>query len=140
MANLLSREAILATARPSMDVTMPEWDGAVARVRQMSVTERADYLETIRLSNEAHDAYEADQKLPRNKRKNLPKPADLDYGVLGIVRSLVDEQGTRMFADADMPAFADMSHLAVHRLWDAVQELNSFRKAPVELVKAEKKG
>lgn len=141
MANLLSREAILAAARTCLDVTVPEWgEGAVARIRQMSVTERADYLETIRKYNEAEDAYEEDQALPVKKRKNVPKPADLDYAVLSIVRSVVDEEGNRMFSDADMPAFVEMGHVVVHRLWEAVQELNAFRKAPIELVTAEKKG
>ncbi|MBB5709440.1 phage tail assembly chaperone [Sphingomonas xinjiangensis] len=140
MATLLSRKAILTAARPCIDITVPEWgDDAVVRARQMSTTERADYLETIRVYQHALEAWEDDQKLPEKKRKNVTKPDEVHSGVLAIVRSLVDEEGKRLFQDEDMPQFADMSFTVVHRIFDAIQKLNQFREAPVELV-LEKKG
>ena len=141
MATLLSRKAILTAARPCIDITVPEWgDGAVVRARQMSTTERAEYLETVRVYQHALEAWEADQKLPEKKRKNLPKPEEIQSGILAIVRSLVDEDGNRLFQDEDMPQFADMSFTATTRVFAAIQKLNQFRDAPVELILSEKKG
>ncbi len=140
MVKLLSRSALLSAKLPTTDVPIPEMGSdAVVRVQQMSVNTRAEYFERIRLQTQAEYAYEDDQVLPAEDRKNVPKPADLDIAVLCIVHSLVDEDGNTIFTEQDIPLFSTWSNSAVTRIYDACVSLNNYDQHTTARIEAEKK-
>jgi hypothetical protein len=141
MAKLFSRADCLAAKLPHVDVLVPEMGEDVAvRIQQMSVNTRATYLERIRAYHQEINAYEDDQDKPEDEREGLTKPANLDVGVLAIVVSAVDEAGTRMFSDDDMPLFENWSANVVTRLYHTVIDINNYREFAAEVVEREKKG
>lgn len=140
MATLLSRSALLSAKLPHRDVPVPEMGSdAVVRIQQMSVNTRANYLERIRQHRQAINAYEDDQALPLEERKNLAKPQDLDSGALAVVLSLVDEDGKPMFSEQDIPLLEEWAHNAVTRIYEAIIDLNDYEKSYIAAVETEKK-
>ncbi len=140
MVTLLSRSALLSAKLPHRDVAVPEMgDDVAVRVQQMSVNTRASYLERIRQNQQAQLDYEDDQYLPLADQKGVPKPADLDIGILAIIHSLVDDDGKTLFVEADMPLFSTWSQNAVTRIYEAVIEINNYDKSMGKLVESEKK-
>ncbi|MEG3166537.1 hypothetical protein U1701_18405 [Sphingomonas sp. PB2P19] len=141
MPKLFNRADCLAAKLPHVDVLVPEMGEDVAvRIVQMSVNTRSTYLERIRLHRQEINAYDDDQDKPEDERKGLAHPPELDTAVLSIVMSAVDEDGERLFTDADMPMFETWSSNAVTRLYEAVLSINDYRRWAVEAVELEKKG
>lgn len=141
MATLLSRSALLSAKLPTRDVPVPEMGPDVAiRIQQMSMNTRANFLERVRQHNMAVYAYEDDQALPEDERKNLPEPAPLDVAALGIVNSIIDEEGKLLFTESDIPLLNEWAHTAARRIWDAVQDLNDYNAFGSAAVEVEKKG
>lgn len=113
---LLSREQILgAQDRKTEDVEVPEWGGTV-RVRSLSGSER--------------DAYEAGivQLRGDGSRKFTLQNARARL----VSLSLCDENGERMFTDADIIKLGDKSALALERVFDAARRLSGLSDEDVE--------
>jgi len=108
---VLTRDAILgADDLPKQEVEIPEWGGSVF-VRTMTAGER--------------DAYESSMLL--NGKPNL---ANMRAKL--VVRTAVDEEGKRLFADADAEALGKKSASAVDKLFGVAQRLNGLTKKDVE--------
>lgn len=99
----LSRDAILgAVDIQTKEVDVPEWGGTVF-IKGMTGAER--------------DAFEATNQ--RNGEQNLT-----NVRARFLVRCIVNEEGTRIFADQDAAGLGKKSSAAISRLWDAAAELN----------------
>ena len=115
MSNVLDREAILGAddlATESLDV--PEW-GGVVQVRELTSEER--------------DAYEASclEGSGSNQRVRLD-----NIRAKLVVRSLVDEDGNRVFTDADAGALGKKSAAAMDRIFAVAQRLSKITAEDVE--------
>ena len=100
------------------EVAVPEWGGTVL-VRGMTGTER-DAFEGSVVSMNGKDVsvnYE-------NMRTKL------------LVRCIVDENGDRIFDDADISVLAAKSAIALNRVYEVAQKLSGIGKEDVdELIK-----
>ena len=110
----LSRDAILAMDDiKTVPVTVPEWNGEVVLIRGLTGAQRDEFEATNR----------------RNGDMNLS-----NVRARFLVRCIVNEDGTRIFADQDAAALGKKSSAAIDRLWDVATELNgSSEKAEVEM-------
>lgn len=110
----LSRDAILAMDDiKTVPVTVPEWNGEVVLLRGLTGAQRDEF--------EATNRRNGDQNLNNIRARFL-------------VRCIVNETGTRIFADQDAAALGKKSSAAIDRLWDVATDLNgSSEKAAEEL-------
>lgn len=107
--SLLTKEQILsASDRPYEDVNIPEWGGTV-RVRLWGGWER--------------DRWDA-------LKTNGTTPDDARAAIAAF--SLVDEQGNRMFTDADVKRLSEKSGLALDKVLAAVFRLNGIGQDELE--------
>jgi len=112
---LLSRDDILgAQDLPSEDVDVPEWGGCV-RVRGLTGAER--------------DAFEAEivQMRGRDTHVNLR-----NVRAKLVARSIVDEDGKRIFGDADVHALGKKSAVALQRVFEVAQRLSGLTGEDME--------
>jgi hypothetical protein len=105
----LSKAKILAAkdVKLSEAVPVPEWGGDV-HIRTISGTERDRFEE----------AY-SEQKMKA-------------FRVRFLVMTLADENGERLFGDADIDALGDKSSVVINRLFDKAWQHNAFTDAAVE--------
>lgn len=111
----LSRDAILqANDLPRETVPVPEWGGDVI-VRGLTGTERDAYeAETFRLNG---TAVTTDLT---NMRARL------------VARTLIDEQGNRLFNDGEVMLLGRKSAVALQRVFEAAQRLSGLTASDVE--------
>lgn len=115
MSHYLTRDAILgARDLPTEDVEVPEWGGTV-RVRGLTGTER--------------DAFE--QSIARRKGKNVELNLRNVRAKL-VALSVVDEQGNRIFSEADVDALGQKSAAALDRIFRVAQRLSGLTDEDVE--------
>lgn len=108
----LSKEDILGTPCAKVEkVYIPEWGGEVF-IRVMKSAER--------------DAFEA----AALDRKGASKMANIRARLAAIV--LADENGARLFTDADAPALGEKFAPALDRIFEAASKLNRLSKEDVE--------
>ena len=109
---LLTRDAILQVQDLKYeDVPVPEWGGQV-RVRMMTGAER--------------DAIGA-------RLQNLDKAeAATTYRLLLAATCMVGEDGAALFGFADLPQLAAKSQVALDRVCEAAQRLNTLAAADIE--------
>lgn len=121
----LTRAAILA-AEPKLateTVEVPEWGGSVI-VREMSGRDR--------------DAYEV-SLLAEPGRSTAPNLANVRAKLIAF--SCVDEEGERLFTDADVELLGEKSAAALQRVFDVAMRLSRIGPDAVEtMVKAVGKG
>lgn len=101
------REEILAkTALPIEPVPVPEW-GMTLRVRTMPVTEKTEF----ELTCYARNGRNQDDALRVVKEKL-------------VARTVVDDDGNRVFTDDDADGIGRLHPIAVDRLFRVAQRLN----------------
>jgi hypothetical protein len=106
----LSKAAILAANDKKMvDMDVPEWNGSV-KIRVMSGTER--------------DRFEA-EFVGGNKSVDMVR-AKL------VAKCLCDEEGNRLFTEAEIPQLGEKSAAVLDKLFTACMKLNRFTKDDVE--------
>jgi len=112
----LSRESILTAAPPlALEVVeVPEWGGSVA-VRELTGAER-DAWEASVLGD---DGKPSDQAMT-NARAKL------------VVRSVVDDDGTRVFGDTDIEAVGALSARGLNRVFEVACRLSGLTAGDVE--------
>jgi len=111
----LTRDAILAaTDLPSETVDVPEWGGSVL-VRGLTGAQR-DQFEASVLVGKGRNR---DVNL-RNLRAKL------------VALSIVGEDGTALFAEADLEALGQKSAVAIERVFDAARKLSGMTAGDVE--------
>lgn len=110
----LSRDEILAMDDiKTVPVTVPEWNNEVVLIRGLTGAQRDEF--------EATNRRNGDQNLNNIRARFL-------------VRCIVTENGTRIFADQDAAALGKKSSAAIDRLWDVATDLNgSSEKATEEM-------
>ncbi len=106
----LSKEDILKAAdRGTEEVEVPEWGGSVL-VQGMTGRER--------------DAYEVSL---RDQRTGQRRPGALDNVRAKIIaRCVVDDDGKRLFTDADIAALGEKSGAAIDRVFDVAARLSGM--------------
>ncbi len=111
MSKLLNKDQILAADRKKFeDVEVKEWGGTV-RLQELSASER-DLWESeqiIVLSDGAGAKFN-----PKHARARL------------VVRSLVDEQGKRLFKDDEVAAVGSLSASTMQKLFNKARRLNAI--------------
>jgi len=113
--SLLTRDQVdNADDLPYEDVPVPEWGGTV-RLRTLTGAER--------------DAFEASvvSQNGTNRRVNLK---NVRARLVGL--SLVDEEGNRLYADADVPKLGKKSAKVLDRLFSKAQKLSGLTDDDVE--------
>jgi hypothetical protein len=105
---LLTRDQIIAAADAKSEVVnVPEWGGDV-HVKVMTGTERDAWEASI---------LDADDKVSKKQfRAKL------------LVQTLVDEQGKRLFTEADLDALSAKNANAITRLYEKASKLNALTK------------
>ena len=112
---MLTRDAILgASDIETRDVPVPEWGGSV-RLRSLSGLER--------------DSWEASNRLLKGS-EYVPNLKGAKARLL--VRAIVDENGSRLFADTDAGALAAKSAGVIERLAEVVAQMSGITEAAVE--------
>lgn len=115
---ILNREAILAAEDlPKEIVETPEWGGAVY-VRALTGTERDKFEGSL-----------ADQIRPDGSVKKMDMT---NIRAKLVALTVVDEDGQRIFSDADVKALGGKSAAVLDRLFAVAQRLSGFSKEDVE--------
>jgi hypothetical protein len=113
---ILTKEQILgADDRRTADVEVPEWGGTV-RVRALSGAER--------------DSYEV--ALAGIRPDGTSRPNLVNVRARLVALSVVDEDGKRLFTDADAKALGDKSAAAMQRVFETAQRLSALTDDDVE--------
>ena len=113
--NYLTKSEILqAKDIQTEDVSVPEWGGIVL-VRGLTGRER-DSLEASMIEGKG-----------KNAQVNL-----INLRAKLVARSIVDEAGKRVFEDADIPALAQKSAMALTRVYDVAQRLSGITPEDVD--------
>ncbi len=122
--NLLTRDQILQAQDIAREtVSVPEWGGDVL-VRGLTGQERDAYEATIMRLNGTN----AQMNLV-NARAKL------------VARSVIDENGDRLFADDDVALLARKSAAALERVFNVAQRLSGLSSADIdELAKTSANG
>lgn len=111
----LSRDQILeAKDLETREVDVPEWGGTVL-VRALSGTDR--------------DAYEASLVQIRGKQQ-VPNLANIRAKL--VARAVVDEDGSRLFSDADIKALGQKSAAALSRVFTVAAEMSGLDEKDIE--------
>jgi hypothetical protein len=106
----LSKAAILAAQDKKMiDVEVPEWNGSV-KIRVMTGTERDRFESEFVSGNKSVDMVRA--KL--------------------VAKCLCDDEGNRLFAEADIPQLGEKSAAVLDKLFTICMKHNRFTKDDVE--------
>lgn len=111
----LSRDAILAVDDVQFeDVDVPEWGGKV-RVKSLTGRER--------------DALESSMIVGKGKNANVNLN---NLRAKLVARSVVDEDGKRLFNDDDIAALGAKSAAALTRVYEAAQRLSGITEEDVD--------
>lgn len=117
---LLSKEQILAAQdRKEVIVSVPEWGGDV-RLMEMSGEDRAHYMASI-------------FKYGTNEKGEVTvegDPTNSDAKLLA--RSIVDEDGNRIFTEDDIVALGKKNGLVLDRLSTEANKLNALTPTAVD--------
>jgi len=105
----LTRDAILKVADASYeDVPVPEWNGTV-RIKALSAAERDQYEALVFLDSKGE---------PVKRREDIRAKL--------VIFSAVNEDGSRLFTEADIAVLSAKSAKAMNRLWAAASRLSGL--------------
>lgn len=108
----LSKEQILKSVPVRESVEVPEWGGAVW-VSRLSGLHRAE------LDDISRDLFVGEEK-------KLTSVSALKYTLALLVRSVVDDEGNRLFSDEDMDSLRAQSDEALARVGTVAARLNGI--------------
>lgn len=132
MTRILTASDILTAADmpPPERVEVPEWGGAVF-VRTLTAGER-DRLEKAIL--DARPQEDKNKDKDKNEEADKRRQTIVPPNFRGLLVSLAacDEQGKRLFTDADVAKLSDKSAAAMSRVFDVALRLSGFTDADVE--------
>lgn len=113
---LLKKEEILGVNDLAFEeIEVPEWGGTV-RIKTMTGAER--------------DEFESD--VFETKGNNSSKVNMRNFRAKLVSKCLVDENGNRIFADADIEALGKKSAKALDRVFAVAQRINAIGQKEVE--------
>lgn len=109
---MISKEAIIDKVDlPTEEVFIPEWDETVL-VRGMTAGERDKYMD-------AHVKIEGTVG-------GQPRVTIANNEAMLAAKCLVDENGKRLFSDADAKLLAEKSSMAIHRISQVAERLSGL--------------
>jgi hypothetical protein len=109
---ILSRDAILTADDLAFEeVEVPEWGGSV-RIRCLTGTERDNFEASVYKNGETPDF--------RNVRAKL------------VAKTIVDEEGNRLFTDNDVKELGRKSAGALNRVWEASSRLSGLSEDDIK--------
>lgn len=112
---LLTRDVILqANDLPTEEVEVPQWNGSV-RVRALTGAERDAFEQSI-----------VEQKGKSTKMNLTNLRAKL------VALTIVDEEGKRIFSDADARLLGEKSAIALNTVFEVAQRLSGLTPTDVE--------
>lgn len=131
MAVLASKSFLLSQKPRSTELFIPEWDATV-RLEAMNVERRVAFITTMQENVKAIADHKKDPE-------NHPSVEPLDEAMLGIVFSVVDENGDLMFTVNDIPdlkklPYTQIQHIYLHLMsmafagGDIVKEVDDEKK------------
>lgn len=119
MSRYLSREDILAVQDIQREeVPVPEWK-----------IKNVDLVLVQGLSGKERDELEASMIVGKGKNANV-NLKNLRAKV--VARSIVGEDGKRIFTDADIPALSEKSAIALNRVYEVAQRLSGITQEDVD--------
>lgn len=95
-------------------VTVPEWGGMTVRVRGLTGQER--------------DAFEDSMTKVKSNGKGVSINST-NFRARFLVLAIVDEEGNRVFTDAEAPILGTKSAAAINRLYDVAARLSGMSAA-----------
>lgn len=114
MSNLLTKDQILAAEDlHTKDIYIKPWGGYV-RIRTMT----------------AHERDKFEQEVFANKGDKKERMDDIRANL--VARTVIDENGKRMFSDKDIKKLSGKSAAALDQIFSEAQELNAVRDQDVE--------
>lgn len=120
MSKYLTREAILAAKDIQREeVSVPEWKTATG----------VDLMLVQGLNGKERDDLEA--SMIKGKGKSAQVSLE-NLRAKVVARTAVDEEGNRIFAEADIPALALKSAAALNRVYEVAQRLSGITQEDVE--------
>jgi len=119
MAEYLSRDEILnASDIQTEEVEIPEWNNKKVLVRGMTGAQR--------------DAYEDASLTMPDKKKQTRAFIYKNARARLVAWSVVDENGKRVFSDADIPRLSDKSAAALQRIFNVAMRLSGISEEDIE--------
>lgn len=116
---ILSKSQILAAVDlPTETVAVPEWGGEVL-VRGLTAAERDTFEQSVVTLNGAGKAASTKMNLSNIRAKLCSL-------------TIVDENGERLFSDAEVDVLGQKSAQALQRVFDAAQRLSGLSQSDVE--------
>jgi hypothetical protein len=113
---ILSRDDILAADDlKTQTVDVPEWGGSVI-IRALSGEERDGFEESLTVRRPALFGPN------KGQMQSVPDPSNIHAKL--VARSIVGEDGKRLFTDGDVVALGAKSSAALQRCWDVAAELS----------------
>lgn len=130
MTTLASKSFLLSQKPRTSDLFVPAWNATV-RLEQFNVERRVAFMTTLQDNAKAVAAYQKDPD-------NTPEVEQLDEALVGIVYSVVDENGDLMFSMDDIPELKKMPYDQVRDIYLHMMTM-SYSGSIAPDVEAEKK-
>jgi len=118
MSTITNKEALLAVFKPKIIKVPLPGDGGSVLVRALTVAQ----VDAVRAEIKKEEAA---------KTAGVEEEKD-SFGLRLMLLSVIDEDGKRLFSDADLPALKGSGNGPVEHLILEVMKLNGFHKAPAE--------
>jgi len=109
MASITKSMVVSAADKKMIDVEIPEW-GGTAKLRVMSGSERDRF----------EGEFQGDKKSVDDVRAKM------------VSKCLCDDEGVRLFSEAEVPLLGEKSAAVLDRLFTMCMKLNRFSKDDVE--------
>ncbi|MEV5030990.1 hypothetical protein MRBLMC3_000144 [Sphingobium sp. LMC3-1-1.1] len=132
MAQLASKSFLLSQKPRSVDLFIPEWDATV-RLEAFNVERRVAFTSLLQENAKAVANHKADPE-------KYPAVQELDEAMVGIVFTIVDENGELMFTVDDIPELRKLPYTQIQHIYLHVMSLSYSAGDIVKEVEAEKKG
>lgn len=130
MATLASKSFLLSRKPRSTELFIPEWDATV-RLEAFNVERRVSFTTVLQENAKAVADHKADPE-------EHPQIEPLDEALVGIVFSVMDENGELMFSLDDIPdlkklPYSQIQHIYLHMLSlayssDIVKDMDAEKK------------
>lgn len=132
MAKLASKSFLLSQKPCSSELYVPEWDATV-RLEAFTVERRVAFTTILTENAQAVKAHKDDPE-------NNPAVDELDEALVGIVFSVVDENGDLLFTVDDIPQLKKLPYTQIQHLYLHMVSLAYANGDIVKDIAAEKKG
>lgn len=125
----LNKSDILAQAPLFHDVEVAEWQGTV-RVKAPTMRDNMRIVDALTVREREIEDYEADQLLPEDERKGLPKVERFDDTLIQLIFAIVGEDNEPLFDPfEDYDQVLNLSISSVNVIYTTLASLRSVAKS-----------